>query len=213
MSRIMSLKNAIEKRDFLKKKIRHKMKKANFVDTIKTKETRVFEKRISKEEFAKEAESEYQQITDLISEYRKLDEAILLAQANTEIHTSRGTYCLAYALKLHNTMRSDRYGRECFEKQLLKHMKSRYASAVREVEDKKSQLRNVKKTVHQSDIEGTSELEKLVDMYVEAEHTEVFDPLNLVEIIRQLEEKYAAFVRELETLIQQASETTIVEIA
>lgn len=45
--------------------------KASFVDTIKPNEERVYDKRISKEDFAKEAESAYQQIVDLIARITK----------------------------------------------------------------------------------------------------------------------------------------------
>ena len=48
--------------------------KASFVDTIKPNEDKVFTKRTSKEEYAKEAESVYQQITDLIDRFQKIDD-------------------------------------------------------------------------------------------------------------------------------------------
>ena len=66
MSEKMLVTQALDERDLLVKKIADKIAKASFVDTIKPNEDKVFTKRTSKEEYAKEAESAYQQITDLM---------------------------------------------------------------------------------------------------------------------------------------------------
>ena len=76
------------------------MLKASFVDTIKPNEDKVFTKRTSKKEYAKEAESAYQQITDLIDRFQKIDAAIVASNANTEITTSYGTFTVAGAIAL-----------------------------------------------------------------------------------------------------------------
>ena len=57
---------ALDERDLLVKKIADKIEKASFVDTIKPNETKVFAKKMDQEEYAKVAESAYQQINDLI---------------------------------------------------------------------------------------------------------------------------------------------------
>ena len=66
MSEKMLVTQALDERDLLVKKIADKIAKASFVDTIKPNEDKVFAKRIAKDEYAKEAESAYQQIVDLI---------------------------------------------------------------------------------------------------------------------------------------------------
>ena len=57
MSEKMLVTQALDERDLLVKKIADKIAKASFVDTIKPNEDKVFAKRTSKEEYAKEAES------------------------------------------------------------------------------------------------------------------------------------------------------------
>jgi len=74
MSEKMLVTQALDERDLLVKKIADKIAKASFVDTIKPNEDKVFVKRTSKEEYAKEAESAYQQITDLIDRFQKIDD-------------------------------------------------------------------------------------------------------------------------------------------
>ena len=66
MSEKMLVTQALDERDLLVKKIADKIAKASFVDTIKPNEEKVYAKRISKEDYAQEAESAYQQIMDLI---------------------------------------------------------------------------------------------------------------------------------------------------
>ena len=80
MSEKMLVTQALDERDLLVKKIADKIAKASFVDTIKPNEDKVFTKRTSKEEYAKEAESAYQQITDLIDRFQKMQRLWLLMQ-------------------------------------------------------------------------------------------------------------------------------------
>ena len=68
MSEKMLVTQALDERDLLVKKISDKIDKASFVDTIKPNEDKVYSKRIGKEEYAKEAESAYQRIVDLIEQ-------------------------------------------------------------------------------------------------------------------------------------------------
>ncbi len=92
MSEKMLVTQALDERDLLVKKIADKIEKASFVDTIKPNEEKVYAKRIGKEEYAKEAESAYQQIMDLIDRFQKIDAAIVDSNAKTEISTSYGTF-------------------------------------------------------------------------------------------------------------------------
>ena len=98
MSEKMLVTQALDERDLLVKKIADKIAKASFVDTIKPNEDKVFAKRTSKEEYAKEAESAYQQITDLIDRFQKIDAAIVASNATTIIKTKYGEYTVAAAI-------------------------------------------------------------------------------------------------------------------
>ena len=71
MAERMLVTQALDERDLLVKKIRDKIAKASFVDTIKHNEETVLEARLTKEQFAQKAQSAYQQIQDLITRDRK----------------------------------------------------------------------------------------------------------------------------------------------
>ena len=53
MSEKMLVTQALDERDLLVKKISDKIAKANFVDTVKKNEEKVFEKRVTRDEFSK----------------------------------------------------------------------------------------------------------------------------------------------------------------
>ena len=101
----MLVTQALDERDLLVKKISDKIDKASFVDTIKPNEDKVYSKRIGKDEYAKEAESAYQQIVDLIERFQKIDAAIVASNAETEITTSYGKFTVAGAISLRSRLR------------------------------------------------------------------------------------------------------------
>ena len=98
---------ALDERDLLVKKINDKIQAASFADVVKHNEEQVYNRRLSREEFKKEAESAYQQITDLIERYNRLEAAIVESNANTYIETSYGRFSVAGAISLRNRMRGD----------------------------------------------------------------------------------------------------------
>ena len=105
MSEKMLVTQALDERDLLVKKINDKIAKASFVDTIKPNEPKVFAKKMDQEEYAKEAESAFQQINDLITRFQKIDAAIVESNANTEIKTSYGIFTVAGAISLRSRLR------------------------------------------------------------------------------------------------------------
>ena len=77
MTEKMLMTQALDERDLLVKKINDKIEKIKLVDVKKRNEETTADNRISVEEFSKNAESAYQQITDLIERYQRLDAAII----------------------------------------------------------------------------------------------------------------------------------------
>lgn len=136
---------ALDERDLLVKKISDKIDKASFVDTIKQNEERVYEARLTAEEYSREAAAAYQQIMDLVERYQKIDAAIVASNARTMIETSYGTYTVAGAISLRNRLRGmGIYDDEAdFEGNLLEKMKREYESRVQAAELKNKQLQSM----------------------------------------------------------------------
>ena len=142
MSEKMLVTQALDERDLLVKKIGDKIAKANFVDTIRPNEDKVYARRVEKAEFTKEAKAAYQQITDLIARYQKIDAAIVDSNARTEVKTSYGTFTVAGAISLRSRLRGlGVYEEEAdFERNLQKKLRSEYEERVRFCDMKNSQL-------------------------------------------------------------------------
>lgn len=220
MSEKMLVMQALDERDLLVKKIGDKIIKASFVDTIKPNEDKVYAKRIGKEEYAKEAESAYQQIVDMIDRFQKIDAAIVASNARTEITTSYGTFTLAGALSLRSRLRGvGAYEDEAdFESRLQKKLANEYSERVQFCDRKNSQLQTTAEEMYLSILGKDSKTKDekplgVVDAYVKENTTELVDPLDVKKKLETLEEKRNTLLAELDTQIKVSNATNFIEVA
>ncbi len=220
MSEKMLVTQALDERDLLVKKIADKIAKSSFVDTMKPNEEKVYAKRVSKEEYAKEAEASYQQITDLIDRFQKIDAAIVDSNAKTEITTSYGTFTVAGAISLRSRLRGmGAYDGEAdFEGKLEKKLANEYSERVRFCDAKNSQLQTTAEEMRLSILgrDAKTKDEKplgVVDVYVKENTTELVDPLDVKKKLEALAEKRSTLLTELDTQIKVSNATTFIEVA
>lgn len=219
MSEKMLVTQALDERDLLVKKIIDKIAKASFVDTIKPNEEKVFAKKIDKAEYAKEAESAYQQINDLIERFQKIDAAIVESNAKTEVKTSYGSFTVAGAISLRARLRGmDAYDGEAdFEGKLQEKLQNEYDERVRFCDMKNSQLQTTAENMRLSILgrDTKTKDEKplgVVDAYVKENTTELVDPLDVKKKLEILEEKRNILLTELDIQIKVSNATTFIEI-
>lgn len=219
MSEKMLVTQALDERDLLVKKISDKIVKASFVDTIKPNEENVYAKKVKKEEYAKEAESAYQQILDLINRFQKIDAAIVDSNANTTVNTSYGVFTVAGAISLRSRLRGigSYEGSADFEGQLQNKMYAEYNERVRFCDSKNSQLQITAENMRLSILgkESKSKDDKplnVVEVYVKENTTELVDPLDVKKKLEALSEKRDKLLRELDTQIKVSNATTFIEI-
>ena len=219
MSEKMLVTQALDERDLLVKKIADKIEKASFVDTVKPNEEKVYAKKISKEEYAKEAEAAYQQIVDLIDRFQKLDAAIVDSNAKTEIATSYGTFTVAGAISLRSRLRGmGAYDGEAdFEGKLHDKLRYEYSERVRFCDMKNSQLQSTAEGMRLSILGKDSKTKDdkplgVVDAYVKENTTELVDPLDVKKKLEALEEKRNTLLTELDTQIKVSNATTFIEV-
>ena len=138
----MLVTQALDERDLLVKKINDKIQKASFVDTMKHNQDKVFANQTGKDVYVGQAESAYQQITDLIARYQKIDAAITESNAKTWIETVYGSYTVAAAISLRSRLRgAGTYGDEAdFEGRLSRKMEEEYQSRIQFMDQKNRQL-------------------------------------------------------------------------
>lgn len=220
MSEKMLVTQALDERDLLVKKIADKIAKASFVDTIKPNEEKVYTKRISKEDYAREAEAAYQQILDLIDRFQKLDAAIVASNAQTEITTSYGTFTVAGAISLRSRLRGlGAYEDEAdFEGNLQHKMQAEFNERVRFCDNKNSQLQSTAEDMRLSILGRDSKTKddkplSVVEAYVKENTTELVDPLDVKKKLEALEEKRNTLLTELDTQIKVSNATTFIEVA
>lgn len=220
MSEKMLVTQALDERDLLVKKIADKIAKASFVDTMKPNEEKVYAKRISKEDYAQEAESAYQQIMDLIERFQKIDAAIVASNAQTEIKTSYGTFTVAGAISLRSRLRgAGTYLCDAdFEGRLQKKLANEYSERVQFCDRKNSQLQSTAEEMRLSILGKDSKTKDekplgVVEAYVKENTTELVDPLDVKKKLEALEEKRNTLLTELDTQIKVSNATTFIELA
>lgn len=216
----MLVTQALDERDLLMKKINDKIDGAVFADVAKRNEEKVYNRRITKEEFDKEAKAAYQQITDLIERYNKLEAAIVESNANTYIETSYGKYSVAGAITLRNRMKGDAKfgGKADFETSLLVRMKHTYNDCVGIAEHKNQALADTAEEMRLSILGRETKVREdkpleVVESYVKENTMELADPLGIKDKIAELTERRDKLLAELETQIKVSNATTFITIA
>ena len=215
----MLVTQALDERDLLVKKISDKISKASFVDTIRNNEDSVSKARVGKEDFARQAESSYQQIRDLITRYQKIDAAIVASNAATKVKSSYGEFTVAGAISLRNRLRGNgAYDEDAdFEGNLLRKMENEFHTQVQVTETKNQKLQSTAESMRLSILGKDSKAKddkplEVVETYVRENTTVLVDPLNIQKQIETLKEKRDTLLRELDTQIKVSNATTFVEI-
>lgn len=213
----MLITQALDERDLLRKKIMDKIKRINFVDTIKRNEDLVRDSRVTKEEYKKQVEADYQQIESFIDRYQKIEAAIVLSNANSKIKTSYGEYSIAEAIAIKRRLSQGGDFDEDFEDYLCDRLKDQLDSVNIYIDNKNRDLQNVADNMRLSILGKDSKVKEdrpldVVDTYVKENTTEIVDPININDLINKLTERKDKLNRELDTAIKVSNATTFIEI-
>lgn len=218
MTEKMLMTQALDERDLLIKKINDKIEKIKLVDVKKRNEETTADNRISVEEFSKNAESAYQQITDLIERYQRLDAAIIASNAATWIETIYGKYTVADAIALRNRLKGEGvYSVDAsFESSIIEQFRKQYQNAIMVADAKNKNVERQAEEMRMSILgkdSKTKELKPLdvVDAYVKENTTEIIDPLGAKKKMQELHEKIETWLSELNTRIKVSNATTFIE--
>ncbi|MBR6090217.1 MAG: hypothetical protein IKP86_09815, partial [Anaerolineaceae bacterium] len=204
MTEKMLMTQALDERDLLVKKINDKIEKIRLVDVKKRNEDTTADSRISVEEFSKNAESAYQQITDLIDRYQRLDAAIIASNAVTLIETIYGKYTVAGAIALRNRLKGEGIYSEdaSFEGSIIEQFRKQYQSAIMAADTKNKNIERQAEEMRMSILgrdNKTKESKSLdvVDAYIRENTTEIIDPLGAEKKMQELHEKRETWLSEL----------------
>lgn len=224
---------ALDEKALLVKKIQSKIENARFVDAKKVNEEKAYFSKEKEEEFKQSAMSSYQQIMDLIDRYQKLDAAIIVSNAQTQIETSYGTMSVAAAISLRNRLRcsnssgnlvlsnncltTQKVPEDEFERLLENKMYRDYTECNNTMESKNGNLQNtaenMRLTILGKDNKGKEDRPlEVVEAYVKENSVELVDPLSVLKKIEEIKLKRSTLLAELETMIKISNATTFIEV-
>lgn len=209
--------NALDERDFLRKKIISAINSTYFIACKRVKDDKVRTTGYTDPKtFENEAKSAYQSITDMIDRYTRLDTAITLANASTEIKLSDDTVMTrAAAISMRKALVGDTT--TDFTGKLINVLERQFASvsatanelnakADRELEQYKDNMTSGDKAK-----ELTPAVTQTLESLVADNRADIIDPIGVEKEIKKLEDKYETLKKELDSAIKVSNATTFVE--
>ena len=209
--------NALDERDFLRKKIISAINSTYFIACKRVKDDKVRTTGYTDPKtFENEAKSAYQSITDMIDRYTRLDTAITLANASTEIKLSDDTVMTrAAAISMRKALVGDIT--TDFTGKLINVLERQFASvsatanelnakADRELEQYKDNMTSGDKAK-----ELTPAVTQTLESLVADNRADIIDPIGVEKEIKKLEDKYETLKKELDSAIKVSNATTFVE--
>lgn len=209
--------NALDERDFLRRKIISAINSTYFVACKRVKDDKVRTTGYTDPKtFENEAKSSYQSITDMIDRYTRLDTAITLANASTEIKLSDDTVMTrAAAISMRKALVGDTS--TDFTGRLISVLERQFASvsatanelnakADRELEQYKDNMTSGDKAK-----ELTPAVTQTLESLVADNRADIIDPIGVEKEIKKLEDKYETLKKELDSAIKVSNATTFVE--
>lgn len=209
--------DALDERDFLKKKINSAISQAEFVAVKRIQDSKI-NGRTPVEEFEQNAKSTLQSIKDMIDRYRRLDIAITLSNATTEIKTKSGkVMTVAAAIALRKALVEGGRNNADFTGHLLDKLEKQYNTAVttlkrtNDIADAQAEKfkegfvsKDSNKKISEEDAESLTKLTKGL-------YGEMIDPIKIEDEMNSLDEEYGLLLKELETAIKVSNATTTIE--
>lgn len=209
--------NALDERDFLRKKIISAINSTYFIACKRVKDDKVRTTGYTDPKtFENDAKSSYQSITDMIDRYTRLDTAITLANASTEIKLSDDTVMTrAAAISMRKALVGDTS--TDFTGRLISVLECQFASvsatanelnakADRELEQYKDNMTSGDKAK-----ELTPAVTQTLESLVADNRADIIDPIGVEKEIKKLEDKYETLKKELDSAIKVSNATTFVE--
>ena len=211
--------DALDERDFLRKKLTRAIDKGKFVGSKRIKDKKVGA--VPVEDFTEDVVSDFQSVTDMIKRYQALDVAIIQANAVTKVTTRSGremTRAEAIALRrsLSGTVMG-MPGESDFTGHLIREMESQYAKATAAVQSfnqkADTELENYKTSFAGRDNSKTLKEEEVaaIEKLTADLYGELVDPIGIKDKLEALREEHDTLAKELDSAIKISNATTYVE--
>lgn len=203
----ISVARALTELKTLNSRIENKINNSVFIAGVK-KSSKKINNIYTREEFAREVQSNYDSIISLIERRKAIKAAIVKSNAETIVTIGGKQYTVADAIERKNSIELD--------KMLLRQMENQYRSIVSQVERNNEtveiNLNNLLNTSVSSDKKDTTDMTGFAEAYRESNSFEVVNPLKLHEKIEQLRKEIEDFERDVDAVLTESNVITKINI-
>lgn len=177
------------------------------VDYKKNSADKLYKTKITIEEFEKTTQSNLASITKLISNRKKIKNAVVLSNASTYVTIAGEEYTVAEAIERKMSIE--------LEKSLLRKIKENYNYAVEKVNrynlDAEQKAETQVNAILGSDAKTEEKLSTMAKV-IENNSWSLVDPIETFKLVEKLEHEIASFETEVDYVLSVSNATTLVEI-
>jgi hypothetical protein len=164
---------------------------------------------INEEEFKKNVLSEYQSLNDLIIRREKIKNAITLSNSKTLVTIGDKSMTVSNAIEFKATIE--------YKKYLLETMKKQRQMVIIESENHKQRVQqkvddNVKIICGKDSKPDANVIQTISDGITKGDPIEIFDPLNIDNVIKELETTIEDFSANVDYVLSESNALTTIEV-
>jgi len=208
----LTIVDALDERDFLRKRILAAISSARFVAARRIKDTKISGKTIA--DMNSEAVATYQSIRDNIDRYHRLDVAITESNAKTIIELRSGKrMTVAAAIAMRKSLKDG----DCLEEKLMDTLQEQYNGALRSITQYNTkanteleQYKAAKLAAQGKDTKLTDDQVKVIEAFVADLYGELVDPLDMAHKLNGILDEQANIRKELDSAIKISNATTTI---
>lgn len=207
----ISITRALNTLKLLDSKINKQTGQVQFVETKKSKETKVRNGMMTVEEFTASVKADFQSVKDLIEQRKKLKSAIVKSNAETMVRIAEVEYSVADAIERKASIE--------YEKTLLGKLKQNFALATNKIESYNEKLecdiqRMVDNFVGKDSKDNKDVVEtaqKMADNKRDNEKMVFVDPLEIRTLIDKMETEIMEFESEVDLALSEQNARTMID--
>lgn len=164
---------------------------------------------LSEDEYKKNTLSEYQSLTDLISRRDKLKNAIMKSNSVTEVEVGGNKMTVSQAIEYKKIIE--------YKQKLLQRLKYQRQQVVVDVESHKQKVQvkiddNIKVICGKDSKPDENVIKSVSDGITKGDPIEVFDPLGLDKVIKELETEIEDFKANVDYVLSESNALTVITV-
>ncbi len=164
---------------------------------------------MNEDDFKKKTLSEFQSLNDLIKRKNMVKNAIVLSNANTTVKVGDQVMTVAQAIEYKNII--------VYKQILLDNLKRQRQMVVVDSENHRQKVQmkideNIKIICGKDSKPDSNVLQTVTDGITKGDPIELFDPLNLEEVIKKLETEIEEFTANIDYVLSESNALTLITV-